>query len=65
LAKCEVFTNLSDETNDFIQSKWTDMKSSDDETANPWLVPAFMAFCVLLSISILIYRFVKSKKDIF
>ena len=61
----EVYTNLSDDTNILMQQKWTEMKSSEENNTNPWLVPIFMLACVALSIGILIYRSVKNKRDIF
>ena len=63
--KTEVFTNLSDETNELMQNEWTEMKSSNEGNTNPWIVPMFMLCCVMLSIGILIYRHIKNKKDIF
>ncbi len=63
--KTEIYTNLSDETNELMQNKWTEMKSSDENSANPWLVPLFLLFCIMMSIGILIYRHIKNKKDIF
>ena len=64
-AKTEVYTNLSDNANRIMQEKWTEMKSSEENNQNPWLVPLFMLFCILLSVGILIYRHIKNKKDIF
>ena len=64
-AKTEVYTNLSDNANRIMQEKWTEMKSSEENNQNPWLVPMFMLFCILLSVGILIYRHIKNKKDIF
>lgn len=64
-AKTEVYTNLSDDANRIMQEKWTEMKSSEENNQNPWLVPMFMLFCILLSVGILIYRHIKNKKDIF
>ena len=63
--KTEVFSNLSDETNELMQNEWTEMKSSDENNTNPWIVPLFMLFCIMTSIGILIYRHIKNKKDIF
>ena len=60
-----VFYNLSDEANQKMQDLWTDMKSSQYEAKNVWLVPAFMLICVAVSIVILIRRHIKNKKDIF
>ncbi len=64
-AKTEVYTNLSDDANRIMQEKWTEMKSSEENNQNPWLVPMFMLFCILLSVGILVYRHIKNKKDIF
>ncbi len=61
----EVYTNLSDEANNLMQQKWTEMKSSEENNTNPWIVPLFMILCVTLSIGILIHRGIKNKKDIF
>ncbi len=61
----EVYTNLSDEANNLMQQKWTEMKSSEENNVNPWIVPLFMLSCVALSIGILIRRGIKNKKDIF
>lgn len=63
--KTTVFRNLSDEANEKMQVLWTNMKSAEKETTNKWIVPVFMLICVLLSIGILIRRYIKSKKDIF
>lgn len=63
--KTEVYANLSDETNELMQNEWTEMKSSNNGGINPWIVPMFMLCCVMLSIGILIYRHIQSKKDIF
>ena len=60
-----VFNNLSDEANQKMQELWTDMKSSQYEAKNVWLVPVFMLICVAVSIIILIRRHIKNKKDIF
>ncbi|MGN0674954.1 MAG: PotD/PotF family extracellular solute-binding protein [Oscillospiraceae bacterium] len=60
-----VFRNLSDEANQKMQDLWTELKSTHDETKNKWLVPLFMFACVILSITILIMRYIKKKKDIF
>ena len=61
----ETFINLSNEANRFMQDKWTEMKSKNDEVKNTWLVPLFMLLCVFTSIGIIIARYVKRKKDIF
>lgn len=61
----EIYTNLSDEANELMQQKWTEMKSSEENNTNPWLVPLFMLACIALSIAILIRRSIKNKKDIF
>ena len=63
--KTTVFCNLSDEANDKMQELWTDMKSAQVEQVNQWIVPLFMLACILLSIGILIRRYIKNKKDIF
>ena len=60
-----VFANLSDEANLEMQRLWTDMKSTEENGTNKWLVPLFLLACVALSIGILIKRYIKSKKDIF
>ena len=60
-----VYRNLSDEANQKMQDLWTELKSTQDETKNKWLVPIFMLACVILSITILIMRYIKKKKDIF
>ncbi len=60
-----VFANLSDEANREMQRLWTDMKSTEENETNKWLVPIFLIACVALSIGILIRRYIKSKKDIF
>ncbi len=60
-----VFRNLSDEANQKMQDLWTELKSTQDETKNKWIVPVFMLACVILSITILILRYIKKKKDIF
>lgn len=63
--KAEVFENLSDETNLKIQNLWTELKSAEEYTPNIWIVPMFMAMCVIASIVILIRRYIKKKKEIF
>ncbi len=60
-----VFTNLSDEANLEMQRLWTDMKSTQEDERNKWVVPVFLLACIALSISILIRRYIKNKKDIF
>lgn len=61
----EIYRNLSTEANQEMQNLWTDIKSTQAETGNKWLVPVFMLICIMLSIVILIRRYIKSKKDIF
>lgn len=58
-----IFRNLSDEANQKMQDLWTEIKSTQDETHNKWIVPVFLLACVLTSIGILIRRYIKSKKD--
>lgn len=60
-----VYKNLSEEANQNMQDLWTELKSAQDETRNRWIVPVFMLACVLLSVVILIRRYIKKKKDIF
>ena len=60
-----VFCNLSDEANQKMQTLWTDMKSSEEQTPNKVIVPAFMSVCVIASLIILIRRYIKKKKDMF
>ncbi len=63
--KTEVFKNLSDDANSQMQTLWTEMKSSEEQTPNRVIVPAFMAVCVIASLVILIRRYLRKKKDIF
>ena len=63
--KTAVYRNLSDATNLKMQELWTEMKSAETEQVNPWVVPIFMLLCVLLSIGILVKRYIRNKKDIF
>ena len=63
--KTTVFCNLSDEANLKMQTLWTEMKSSEEQTPNKVIVPAFMAICVITSLIILIRRYIKKKRDIF
>lgn len=63
--KTTVYVNLSDETNKLMQDLWTEMKSAEDKSVNKLIVPIFMIICVMLSVAILIKRYVKKKKDIF
>lgn len=63
--KTTVFCNLSDDANLKMQTLWTDMKSSEEQTPNRVIVPAFMALCIIASLVILIRRYIKKKKDIF
>lgn len=63
--KTTIFNNLSDEANLEMQRLWTDMKSTEENNTNKWVVPIFLFACVALSIGILIRRYIKNKKDIF
>lgn len=63
--KTTVYRNLSDEANLKMQTLWTEMKSSEEHTPNKVIVPAFMAICVIVSIVILIKRYLEKKRDIF
>ena len=63
--KTVIYRNLSDDANLLMQTLWTDMKSSEEQTPNRFIVPAFMALCVIASLTILIRRYIKKKKDIF
>ena len=60
-----MLTALSDEANQKMQTLWTDMKSSEEQTPNKVIVPAFMSVCVIASLIILIRRYIKKKKDMF
>ncbi len=60
-----VFVNLSDEANSQMQALWTEMKSAQPENTNQWIVPVFLALCIIAMIAILIRRYIKNKKDIF
>ncbi len=51
--------------NQKMQTLWTDMKSSEEQTPNKVIVPAFMSVCVIASLIILIRRYIKKKKDMF
>lgn len=61
----EIFRNLSDSANQNMQDLWTELKSTQDQNRNKWIVPAFLLGCILLSIGIIIRRHIKAKKDIF
>lgn len=63
--KTVIYRNLSDDANLLMQTLWTEMKSSEEQTPNRVIVPAFMALCVIASLVILIRRYIKKKKDIF
>lgn len=63
--KTMVYRNLSDDTNRKMQELWTEMKSAETQSTNPWLVPIFMLCCVVFSVGILIRRYLRNKKDIF
>ena len=63
--KTTIYRNLSDEANLKMQTLWTEMKSSEEVTPNRFIVPAFMALCVIASLVILIRRYIRKKKDIF
>ncbi len=65
MSNTTVFRNLSDDANQKMQDLWTELKSTQDQTKNKWIVPVFMLICVILSITILIMRYIKKKKDIF
>ena len=60
-----IFRNLSDEANSTMQTLWTEMKSSEEQTPNRVIVPAFMVICIIASLAILIKRYIKKKKDVF
>lgn len=60
-----IFRNLSDEANQEMQDLWTDIKSTQDESHNKWIVPLFLAACITLSIFIIIRRHIIRKKDVF
>lgn len=64
-AKTEVFRNLSNDANQKMQDLWTDMKSAEEQTPNRVIVPVFMLLCILLSVTVIIRRHIKAKKDIF
>ncbi len=63
--KTEIFVNLSDEANREMQELWTKMKSAEDENVNRWFAPVFLVAGIAAIIGILIYRYIKNKKDIF
>ncbi|MGN0657797.1 MAG: hypothetical protein ACI4KR_13495, partial [Ruminiclostridium sp.] len=63
--KTEIFVNLSDEANREMQELWTKMKSAEDENVNRWFAPVFLIAGIAAIIGILIYRYIKNKKDIF
>lgn len=60
-----VYVNMSEQANQLMQTLWTEMKSTQEDTKNKWVVPMFLLACVALSVGILIKRYIKSKKDIF
>lgn len=60
-----IFRNLSDEANQEMQDLWTDIKSTQDESHNKWIVPLFLVACITLSIVIIIRRHIIRKKDVF
>ena len=64
-AETEIFVNLSDEANREMQELWTKMKSAEEESINRWFAPVFLIVGIGAIIGILIYRHIKSKKDIF
>ncbi len=45
-----------------MQTLWTDMKSSEEQTPNKVIVPAFMSVCVIASLIILIRRYIKEER---
>lgn len=63
--RTDVFVNLSNDANKLMQDLWTEMKSSEDEAVNRWLVPIFLIMCLVTVITVLIRRHIKNKKDIF
>lgn len=60
-----IFRNLSDDANQKMQDLWTDIKSTQDESQNKWIVPLFLVACVTISIVIIIRRHIIRKKDVF
>ena len=61
--KTEVFINLSDDTNTYIQELWNQIKI--DKSKSPWLMPAFLLIALALTIFLNIRRSRKKKQDIF
>ena len=59
-----VYSNLSKDGSKKMQDLWTEMKSAESETANRFLVPAFLILCIVIVIGVLIRRHIK-EKDIF
>ncbi len=59
LAKTQVFTNLSDETNAELDAQWSALKSYN-ESGNAWMVPVFLALAIALA-SFNIWRKLRKK----
>ena len=61
--KTEVFINLSDDTNSYMQELWNQIKI--EKSKSPWLVPAFLLISIALTFFLNIRRSRKKKQDIF
>lgn len=60
IEKTEVFFNLPNETNQYMQHLWTEIISSDTGV-NPWVMPVILVGGVAASISITVYRKIKKR----
>lgn len=56
----EVFINLSDETNAYMQSLWNQLKI---DNSNAWLVPVFLVCLIAATIAVNVRRALKKKRD--
>ncbi len=65
LNKTTIYRNLSDDANLQMQTLWTEMKSTEANSQNQWIVLVFMLGCISASLVILINRYRKRKRDLF
>lgn len=56
----EVFINLSQETNAYVQELWNQLKIDD---SNGWFVPVFLAALIIATIAVNVYRAKKKQRS--
>ena len=58
----EVFVNMSDEANAYMQELWTQLKV---DNSNVWFVPIFLVCLIAATIAVNVYRARKKRRDSF